>query len=283
MSLSPMEETCLGSRELLHQPHPTIKTHKNKYKYFTWNKNNQKSCTLFNLQNQTHFWRHPHLHTFMSSYVHKYIQPATSLTHILTTNQPETCTASQISFLFCLLSTSWQWMKMNVCPYRQQGGAVLLGSSAEMSKVLGANHGMRSDFMQPAAYITTDWINHAGSKCNFSFHLMVAAPLCNFAWQCHPCYDPYQLISVMATVDKKGKVDVEGCCFQERWKLQYFFTENQNNCIHLICRETVAMYEEFSGKGHYQTKDSKAHNKLSGSNRAEKVKQLEAVLASRQQ
>ncbi len=96
---------------------------------------------------------------------------------------------------------------------------------------------------------------------------MVAGLLCNLAWLCDPCCDPYQLISGMATVNKKRKVDVEGLCFQERWKLQYFFPENLNTCVRLICQETVVMYEEVNVR-------------TLGSDRAEKVKQLEAVLAS---
>ncbi len=50
----------------------------------------------------------------------------------------------------------------------------------------------------------TELINHAGSKCNFVFHLMVTAPPCYFTWLC----DPYQLISAMATGDKKREVKV---------------------------------------------------------------------------
>ncbi len=98
----------------------------------------------------------------------------------------------------------------------------------------GANHGRKSDFMWPAASILICIIygppelssrmqNHVDLKCNFSFHLMVAAPFCNLAWLCDPCCDPYQQISAMATVDKKRKVDFYGSCFQERWKLQFLF------------------------------------------------------------
>ncbi len=56
---------------------------------------------------------------------------------------------------------------------------------------------------------------------------MVAAPPCNFAWLRDPCCDPYRLISAMATADKKRKVDVRGPRFQERLKLQYFFTKTE--------------------------------------------------------
>lgn len=56
------------------------------------------------------------------------------------------------------------------------------------------------------------------------------------------------LISAMATAKKKRKVDSEGRRFQERWELQYFFTENRGNCVCLICKETVALYKDFNIK-----------------------------------
>uniref|UniRef100_A0A8C6P2I3 SPIN-DOC-like zinc-finger domain-containing protein n=1 Tax=Nothobranchius furzeri TaxID=105023 RepID=A0A8C6P2I3_NOTFU len=88
-------------------------------------------------------------------------------------------------------------------------------------------------------------------------------------------------ISNMATVNKKQKDDCEGRRFQDRWKLDYFFTEIQNNCVCLICQETVAVFKEFNIKRHYQTKHA-SYDKLTGNERGEKVKQLEAVLTAQQ-
>ena len=85
----------------------------------------------------------------------------------------------------------------------------------------------------------------------------------------------------MATA-KKRKVDSEGRRFQERWELEYFFTENKGNCVCLICKETVALFKDFNVKRHYQTKHANTYDKLTGSDRAEKVKQLQAALASQQ-
>ncbi|KAL3968683.1 KRAB domain-containing zinc finger protein [Sarotherodon galilaeus] len=86
----------------------------------------------------------------------------------------------------------------------------------------------------------------------------------------------------MATVQKKRKVDGEGRRFQERWELQYFFTEIRGNCVCLICKETVALFKDFNIRRHYETKHAATYNKLTGSERAEKVKQLQAALASQQ-
>ncbi|KAK7886513.1 hypothetical protein WMY93_026134 [Mugilogobius chulae] len=87
----------------------------------------------------------------------------------------------------------------------------------------------------------------------------------------------------MASVNKKRKVDREGRKFQDKWKLQYFFTDFNNNCICLICQETVGVYKEFNVKRHYQTKHAQAHDKLTGAERADKIKQLETILSSQQQ
>ncbi|XP_073807411.1 general transcription factor II-I repeat domain-containing protein 2-like [Danio rerio] len=81
---------------------------------------------------------------------------------------------------------------------------------------------------------------------------------------------------------KKRKVDSEGRRFQERWELEYFFTENRGNCVCLICKETVALFKDFNVKRHYETRHAKIYDKLTGSERAEKVKQLQAALASQQ-
>ncbi len=134
----------------------------------------------------------------------------------------------------------------------------------------GANHGTRSDFMRSAASILVCFIyglvstvkqyyNLQVQNAVSSFHLMVAAPIRNVACLRDPCCDPCQLISAMGTVDKKRKDDVEGSGLQER----------RNNCVCLICQETVAMNTEFNVKRHHQTKGANAYNKLSGSNWAE--------------
>ena len=58
--------------------------------------------------------------------------------------------------------------------------------------------------------------------------------------------------------------------------------EIRNYCVCLICQETVAVYKEFHIKRHYQSRHS-TYEKLTGHDRSEKLKQLEAVLMSQQQ
>ncbi|XP_061641106.1 general transcription factor II-I repeat domain-containing protein 2-like [Phyllopteryx taeniolatus] len=92
------------------------------------------------------------------------------------------------------------------------------------------------------------------------------------------CFLPF---SKMATGSKKRKVDSEGRRFQDKWKSEYFFTEFRNHCVCLICQETVAVFKEFNMKRHYQTEHAN-YDKLTGNERSEKLKQLEAGLTARQ-
>ncbi|XP_073670885.1 general transcription factor II-I repeat domain-containing protein 2 [Paramisgurnus dabryanus] len=85
----------------------------------------------------------------------------------------------------------------------------------------------------------------------------------------------------MAT-SKKRKVDKEGRRFNERWKSEYFFTESHNNCVCLICNETVSVMKEYNVKRHYEAKHANSYQKFSDSEREDKVKQLEASLVSQQ-
>ena len=86
----------------------------------------------------------------------------------------------------------------------------------------------------------------------------------------------------MSIASKKRKVDKEGRCFQGRWKLQYFFTESRNNCVCLVCHETVSVYKEYNVKRHYETKYASTFNNLSEADHSEKAKELEDSLATQQ-
>uniref|UniRef100_A0A3P9MHA2 SPIN-DOC-like zinc-finger domain-containing protein n=1 Tax=Oryzias latipes TaxID=8090 RepID=A0A3P9MHA2_ORYLA len=85
----------------------------------------------------------------------------------------------------------------------------------------------------------------------------------------------------MWTTIKKRKVDYEGRRFQDRWKLAYFFTDIQNNCVCLICQDTVAVFKEFNIRRHYQTKHA-SYDNLTGVQRREKLEQLESALTAQQ-
>ena len=86
----------------------------------------------------------------------------------------------------------------------------------------------------------------------------------------------------MATANKKRKVDAEGRRFQEKWKLEYFFTEYKNTCVCLICNRPVAVVKEYNVKRHYQTHEDE-YDKYTGSERRELLQKLEKSLAAQQQ
>lgn len=65
--------------------------------------------------------------------------------------------------------------------------------------------------------------------------------------------------------------------------MDYFFTEIRNNCVCLICKETVAVFKEYNVKRHYQKLHADMYDKITGKERSEKLKQLEASLISQQQ
>src|SRR4029434_1864373 len=83
------------------------------------------------------------------------------------------------------------------------------------------------------------------------------AHTCPIYFQTHVAANPSPIISTVAS--KKRKVDSEGRRFQEKWELQYFFTDTRGNCVCLICQETVALFKEFNVKRHYQTKHANAY------------------------
>uniref|UniRef100_A0A3B3DZF4 SPIN-DOC-like zinc-finger domain-containing protein n=1 Tax=Oryzias melastigma TaxID=30732 RepID=A0A3B3DZF4_ORYME len=81
----------------------------------------------------------------------------------------------------------------------------------------------------------------------------------------------------MSILIKRRKVDNEHRRFQEKWKLAYFFTEIRNQCVCLICNDTVAVFKEFNIRRHYKTKHA-IFDELMGEERIEKLVQLESIL-----
>ncbi|KAJ7335403.1 hypothetical protein JRQ81_013344, partial [Phrynocephalus forsythii] len=76
--------------------------------------------------------------------------------------------------------------------------------------------------------------------------------------------------ATMVSTSRKRKVDSEGCCFQDKWKLDYFFTE-----------ETVVVFKKFNIKRYYQSEHPN-YDKLTGKQRSDKLKELEVSLVGQQ-
>ncbi|KAI2657749.1 General transcription factor II-I repeat domain-containing protein 2 [Labeo rohita] len=68
---------------------------------------------------------------------------------------------------------------------------------------------------------------------------------------------------------KKRKVDKEGQKFNERWKFDYF-----------LLRVAIIAFASFANSRHYETKLANSYQRFLGSKREDKIKQLEASLAS---
>ena len=81
---------------------------------------------------------------------------------------------------------------------------------------------------------------------------------------------------------RKGKWIKKDVVSKEVGSYSIFFTESRNNCVCLVCHETVSVYKEYNIKRLYETKHASTFNKLSEADCAEKAKQLEDSLATQQ-
>lgn len=82
--------------------------------------------------------------------------------------------------------------------------------------------------------------------------------------------------------NRKRKFEEKVRYFQEKWSYQYFFIENKNKAICLICNESVAVIKEYNIKRHYDTKHSEKYSGLQGHFRSDKVDELKSKLNCQQ-
>lgn len=112
--------------------------------------------------------------------------------------------------------------------------------------------------IMPRQHCFIQWINHTGWKCNSSFHVMVAAPLCNSVWLCQPCCEPSLLISGMATVNKKEENWYRGPPLPREMNIAVFILGRPNQ----LCLSNLSSDWWNSMQSQYQTKYAKAFGKL---------------------
>lgn len=134
----------------------------------------------------------------------------------------------------------------------------------------------------------TELINHTSSSCNFSLGRKVAAPFCLAT---PVTRDPFQppthaarpASSVMAMQLKKERLITRAAASRTNGNYNISSLKTETIVlICLVCQKSVAVAKEFNIKRHYQTNHANAYDKFTGSDRSEKLKQLEAVLASQQ-
>ena len=82
--------------------------------------------------------------------------------------------------------------------------------------------------------------------------------------------------------EKKRKIDEEHRVFQEKWEIKYFFIENKNKPICLICNESISVCKEYNLKRHYEAHHSKHYANLSEESRQSKLIELKETLNKQQ-
>ena len=77
----------------------------------------------------------------------------------------------------------------------------------------------------------------------------------------------------MAT-NKKRKVDTESRIFQEKWTIDYFFTQINEKPVCLLRSESVSVMKEYNVMQQYVTKHSAKYDSFQGERRKEKVQNM---------
>jgi hypothetical protein len=80
---------------------------------------------------------------------------------------------------------------------------------------------------------------------------------------------------------KKRKIG-ENYLFQKNWKIDYFFIEQNEKPMCLICRTFISQLKASNVKRHYDTTHLNAFRDITGKLREEKLKDLKKLLATQQ-
>lgn len=86
----------------------------------------------------------------------------------------------------------------------------------------------------------------------------------------------------MSKSSKKRKVEEEKRVFNEKWTFNYFFVNNFNKALCLICNETVNVFKEFNLRRHYETKHKNEYDGLKSQLRQHKIDSLKQSLQNQQ-
>ncbi|XP_025420225.1 general transcription factor II-I repeat domain-containing protein 2B-like [Sipha flava] len=84
------------------------------------------------------------------------------------------------------------------------------------------------------------------------------------------------------SLSKKRKVDTECRVFNKKWNNDYFFIEQNNVALCVICKEKVAVLKEYNIGRHYKSKHASTYNDLSGKLRSDKFEILKQNLLAQQ-
>lgn len=81
---------------------------------------------------------------------------------------------------------------------------------------------------------------------------------------------------------KKRSIDDEHRVFNKKWELQYFFCENNNRVLCLICNQVLAVPKEYNLRRHFQTLHGEKYESLQGQLRVDKLNKLKSNLKGQQ-
>jgi hypothetical protein len=77
---------------------------------------------------------------------------------------------------------------------------------------------------------------------------------------------------------KKRKVGDENRSFNEKWKLDYFFTLVKDKAVCLLCSDSVSVLKEYNIKRHYEAKHETNYKNIQGQMRKDQLNKLEKSL-----
>ena len=80
------------------------------------------------------------------------------------------------------------------------------------------------------------------------------------------------VINLKMATNKKRKVDTESRIFQEKWTIDYFFTQVNEKPVCLLCSESVFVMKEYNVRRHYLTKHSAEYDSFQGERRKKRFK-----------
>jgi hypothetical protein len=81
---------------------------------------------------------------------------------------------------------------------------------------------------------------------------------------------------------KKRKVGDENRSFNEKWKLDYFFTLVKDKAVCLLCSDSVSVLKEYNIKRHYEAKHETNYKNIQDQMRKDQLNKLEKSLKQQQ-
>lgn len=82
--------------------------------------------------------------------------------------------------------------------------------------------------------------------------------------------------------NKNRKTDKECLVFNEKWIYEYFFIQQNNFALCIICKEKVDVLKKYNIRRHFITKHASTYNELFVNLRADKFEILKQNLVTQQ-